>query len=233
MKIDSYIKSLWCTVLLCMFMFLIIFPAHAKETEAQYSSIIKNIKLEVLEKEPEKQVIDVFDVRDDGWFVVGLNTQEICIYDQNGIYQYGFRININGIFAVEFLRENVVVYLVRGNKAVCLDKNGTCVSYIDRKPEYISQLLNRSKIHIEGDTYILERNVGIFRGDYARLVKISQTDDRTVLYDASSVGLVVGIWHYIVVMGVIACFIFGIVFVLKKKLSLSAGDCSTGDDTVY
>jgi len=207
-------------MLLCAFVFAIAFPACAKETGVQYSSVIKNISLEILESEPKKQVIDVFDVRDDGWFVVGLNTQEICVYDPNGIYQYGFRININGIFAVEFLADNIVIYLARGNKAVYLNKDGVCISYIDIEPEYIGQILNRSTIDIKGDTYMLERDIGIFRGDYARLVKISQKEDRAVLYDASSIGVVVGIWHCIVVLGIISCFVFGGVFVAKKKLFL-------------
>ena len=211
-------RLLCCVVLLSLFVVAIISPVYAKEIESQYDSIVKNIQLKILENEPKKQVIDVFDVRDDGWFVVGSNTQEICVYNQDGVYQYGFRININGIFAVELLAENIVVYLVRGNKAVYLDEGGACISYIDIEPKYISQILNRSTKHINDDVYMLERDVGFFRGNYARLVKISQTDDRTVLYDASSIGLVVGIWHYIVVIGIVVCFIFGGVCILKKKL---------------
>ncbi len=219
MKRCAYNRSLWCAFLLWALVVAIVFPAHANGTEDQYSSVIKSIKLEILESEPPKQVIDVFDVREDGWFVVGLNSQEICVYDQNGVYQYGFRININGAFAVELLANNIVIYFIRGDKAVYLDKDGNCVSYIETTSEYNVQLLNRTSKHINGDSYVLERDVGIFRGDYARLVKISETEDRTILYDASSVGLAVGIWHCIVVLGIIACFVFGGVFVLKKKLS--------------
>ena len=219
MKSCSNNRSLWCTALLCALVFAIAFPVLGKNTETKYSSVIKDIKLEVLESEPKKQVIDVFDVSDDGWFVVGSNTQEICVYDPNGVYQYGFRININGIFAVEFRANNIVIYLVRGNKAVCLDKDGVCVSYMDIEPEHISQILNRTTKHMKGDTYILERDVGIFRGDYARLVKMSKTKDRTILYDASSIGLVVGIWHYVIVLGLVACFVLGGVFALKKRSS--------------
>ena len=219
MKRCAYNRSLWCAVLLWALVFAIVFPAHAKETEDQYGSVIKNIKLKTLINEPPKQVIDVFDVREDGWFVVGLNSQEICVYDQNGVYQYGFRINFNGAFAVELLANNIVVYFIRGDKAVYLDKDGNCVSYIETTSEYNVQLLKRTSKHINGDSYVLERDVGIFSGDYARLVKMSQAGDRTVLYDASSIGLAAGIWHYVVLLGGIACFVFGGVHVLKKKLS--------------
>lgn len=203
-----YCRLLSCFVLLNLFISAIISPAYAKEIDALLSNTTETIQLEILEDEPKKQVIDVFDVRDDGWFVVGLNTQEICVYDQNGIYQYGFRIHINGMFSVELLAETVIIYLVRGNTAIYLDKDGVCVSCVEVKPQYISQMLNRSKKQIQDDFYILERDIGIFRGDYARLVKISQTDGQTVLYDATSIGLAVGMWHYIVVIGIAACLIF-------------------------
>ncbi len=219
MKKYAYTRSLWCAVLLCALVFTIVIPANANQIEDQYSSVIKNIELEKIESEPPKQVIDVFDVREDGWFAVGLNSQEICVYDQNGVYQYGFRFNINGAFAVELLANNIVIYFIRGDKAVYLDKDGNCVSYFDTTSEYNIQLLERTSKQINGDSYQLERDVGIFGGDYARLVKVAQAGDRTVLYDASSIGLAVGIWHYVVLLGGFACFVFGGAHILKKKLS--------------
>ena len=214
-------KSLKVVLLaiVCVFVVVSIFPCYVYATGENFSpeTGIENLNLKVLEEEPPKRLITAFDVRDDGWFVVGLDTQEILIFDEEKTFQYGYSIDVFGDYSVEFSGDNIAIYLIRGDYVAIIDKQGNCASYEEADAGYIDEILYRTSKRIGNTEYSLERDVGLFAGDNARLVEVNSAGDRTVLYDATSFGLLAGIWHYILVAGAVACIIGGAVFYLKKK----------------
>ena len=211
MNIHIFGRKLWRKLILCLVIFSMPLSVCAKDTEAQKNDITNSINLRILENEPRTQLIDTFDVREDGWFVVGLNLQHICVYDENGTYQYGFRVDVNGDFVVGFIRENVAIFLERGDKTIVLDACGNCISITET-----AKIPRNTQKCIGNDTYVLERDVGFFAGNYARLVKTSQ-GMQTVLYDASSLGFARGIWDYVLILLFVSGVIVCIVSTIKKS----------------
>lgn len=97
----------------------------------------------------------------------------IAVYDTNGSFLYGYSVDDPGAIAVSWEDNNVAVYLVRSNKKVILNRDGTVLSQgTFDDPEY-SQITANTKL-ANGETYIAKHwlvNHKLLRwGSYNRLV---------------------------------------------------------------
>lgn len=187
--------------------------------------IEETLDVSVFYRKETDRVIQSFDVNEDGCYAIGYKNNTIHVYNSLGAFQYGYRFNTDGIYGIALKENSMVIYLGRSNIAVEIDSTGKCV---DAEKVYFSKdvvdnVINRTYKQIGNVRYYLERDVGIFNSDYARLVRIDETGTKTVLYDATTRGYFAGAVHYIV-LGVFP--IAGIIFVankVKKKKQESDG----------
>jgi hypothetical protein len=174
------------------------------------------LNISVFYQKETDRLIKCFDVNENGWYAIGYKNNTIQIFDSLGAFQYGYRFETDGTYGIALKENSIVIYLGRSNTAVEIDPTGKCV---DAEEVYFSKdftenTLNRTRKQIGKINYYLERDIGIFHGDYSRLVKADEQGAKIVLYDVTAKGYFVGVCHFIV-LGIF--LIAGIVFVVKAK----------------
>lgn len=82
-------------------------------------NIAKNLYIRLLSEEPSLVSISCFDVREDYALAIGYvrtnNRATICVlYSQDGVFRYGYSLSTTGDYEIEWVGENLLIYLVRG-----------------------------------------------------------------------------------------------------------------------
>jgi len=163
------------------------------------------------------RLIKCFDVNEYGYYAIGYKNNTIHIYDSLGTFQYGYRFNTDGSYGIVLKEDSIVIYLGRSNIAVEIDPTGKCIGAekIYFSKDVVDNVMNRTSKQIGNVYYYLERDIGLFNGDYSRLAKTDEEGTKTVLYDMTARGYFAGALHYVVVS---AFPIAGVaVFVVKVK----------------
>ena len=96
-------------------------------TSDEKNIFISNINLLTIDEEPVKKTITCFDVNSDQLIAIGQNTSDrktICIYSNEGVFQYGYTFNCSGDFGVEWDEENLNIYFVRSSVIVSVTPRG-------------------------------------------------------------------------------------------------------------
>lgn len=172
------------------------------------------------EKETDR-LIKCFDVNETGWYAIGYKNNTIHVYDSLGDFQLGYRFDTDGTYGISLKENSIVVYLGRSNIAVEIDPTGKCVNAekIFFSKDSVDNIMNRTKKQIGSTCYYLERDIGIFNGDYSRLVRIDETGTKTFLYDVTTQGYFAGVFHYFI-LGIfpLASILFITNRVKKEKL---------------
>ena len=214
-------KCVKSTLLLCAACFLTMF-LHIFATAAAEQSLVDRAKatwnLSFLGQEQERRVVLCFDVCENGYFAVGYRGNTIQVYDQNGVFCYGYQFETEGTYGIAFHGENLVIYLARSHIAIEMDHEGNCVGAEEFIPtaKITQTVFNRKSKQIGSMIYSLERDIGIFDGDYSRLVATDAVGNRTVLYDVTARGYLAGIFHYVLVLVIMFGFAYAVLTKIKK-----------------
>lgn len=218
-------------VIIVFFLEICAFPVHASILglntydlpEEEKTVIIQKTNLEVLQEDINKDGIRYFDVNENGSYALAMGTGSNCrvyVYDSNGVFLYGYRFYCDGDYAIGFHEDDIAIYFLRGNTISLYDADGTCtsvqkVSDTDWSYAYISEMLNQTTKNIAGRRYVMERDMEI-SNSYSRFVSISQSGERTVLYDVSSEH---ALGQGVFLLAVGGFFLFVIVGVCRKQKS--------------
>ena len=170
----------------------------------------KTLDISVFHQKETDHLIKCFDVNTDGFYAIGCANNTIYIYDSTGVFQYGYRFHTEGTYGIELKENSIVIYLARSNIAVEIDPNGQCLNAEEVNIAY--NILNRTKKEVGNVRYYLDRDIGIFNGNYSRLVK-TEDGEEVVLYDVTTLGYFSGAFDY-VILGLFP--IAGIAIVIAK-----------------
>ena len=195
--------------------------ATLSDTQKEKAS---EIALSVLPAESDRRTIKCFDVRDDGWFAIGYRQNEVHVYNASGEFVYGYRFQCDGDYGIAFDNSFLTIYLVRGDTITAYDDRGNCV-YTKKalfSTSVLDKIIYKTDKQVGITTYILERDIGFFQGDYSRLVAIDQYGTRTVLYDVTTRGYFIGACHYLLLILLAAGFVFGVYSSVKRALEKNA-----------
>ena len=176
------------------------------------SRIGKSLSISLLDEELDKRVVKCFDVNENGWFAIGYRGNIVNVYDQYGTFQYGYRFEQEGTYGIEFEGDHLALYLGRSDIVAVLDAVGNCIHA--EEVSIPNEVFNRTAKQVGNSKYFLERDIGIFDGDYSRLVTIDETGTRKVLYDVTTKGYFAGIFHYILLFVIP---IGGIILLVKQQ----------------
>ncbi len=166
--------------------------------------------------------IECFDVSDKGLIAVGISEdvkKHINVYDNNGIFKYGYSFEIYGTFGIEFDNDNIIIYTVRGDKAYLIDKNGNCLEICDilnnsENNSYWNNVVFARLKESGGNKYYLSKSqslLGIFSPSYSQLIKRDSNGDKTVLLDASNENNT-----YIIVISIIVIIVMSVLIMVVK-----------------
>lgn len=177
--------------------------------------IEESLEISVFYQEETPRTIKCFDVNSSGYYAIGYKNNTIHVYNSLGEFQYGYHFHTDGTYGISLKENSILIYLGRNNIAVEVDSTGTCFNaeevYFSK--EFTDTVLNRTQKQIGTSNYYVERDIGIFIGDYSRLVMIDDTGAKTVLYDVTTRGYFAGAFHYVI----ISIFpIAGIIFLAGK-----------------
>lgn len=213
-----------------LFMFLLsISPTtFASDTEnALVRQLEDALAVSILHQKGTDRLIKCFDVNDSGWYAIGFKNNTIHVYDSFGIFQYGYQFNTDGTYGIVLKENSIVIYLVRSDNAVEIDPTGKCLNAdkIYFSKEILDNIIYRTDKQIGNVRYYLERDIGIFHGDYSRLIKSQQNETKTILYDVTVKGYFAGACHYIILS------IFPLASIIFFATRIKKERCETEDNS--
>ena len=159
---------------------------------------LKNINLSVIYNEPDTENITVERcVNDNGLFAIGtdgLHGKNVCVYDENGNFKYGYEFDCFGSFGIEWDDNDIIIYFVRDDVAASFDKTGANTELRRIKDTsdnntYWYHFVFSDNRKIDGNTYTMKNNMGLlnlFATSYSQLIKTDPSGNEKILYDVSN-----------------------------------------------
>lgn len=163
-----------------------------------------------------------FDVNEMGNYALGFNSDkdEILVFDSQGNFLYGFSFEGTGTFGLEWDGESIILYRVRSDLAISIDKEGNCkeIKKIKDCPEnthYWNHEIYATKRTINGSVFTAENHLGILNTitaqTYSVLTKTLPNGDEVILFDITTqrktalttIIIIVGIFLSICIIGLI------------------------------
>ena len=191
----------------------------AEKDESLKERIEKSMNVSVLHNGLKERAIQRFDVNEHGWFAIGYGVDIIHIFDQNGTFQYGYRFDCDSGYGITFQGDLLGFYLIRSETMAYFDPSGNCVSAekVDLSIEERNALVHRVNKQVGNTQYALERDIGLFDGDYSRLVATDALGNENVLYDVTVLGYFLGAFHYIILLLPFVCITLVKIKLEKEK----------------
>ena len=196
--------------------------------ETRQQQLLKNNGFHLLTKEPEKEVVDCFDVNQEGIVAVGWNKSGVCtsvVYDRSGNYLFGVRLEAEGDLGLEFTNNSLNVYTVRSDYIYSIRMDGTLESVAEVKNNaYNSTYYNRrctASARTLGDTKYELKKQSFLSSGYSKII-IANDGAETVFYEvtgqkAFSSNLFSIAWIAIFVLAIVILIVKIIIPLRKNK----------------
>ncbi|MCH5298023.1 MAG: hypothetical protein J1E85_10200 [Ruminococcus sp.] len=178
----------------------------------QAEEFLDNINLIYESEEAHHHSIKCFDISDSGLIAVGIDEdieKHINVYDNNGIFQYGYSFENQGTYGIEFDKDNLIIYTVRGENAYLIDNKGNCLEVckinnsLENNSYWNHNVFAKSK-KVGNSKYVLSKAI-IFSPSYSKLTKISSDGTEFVIVDVSTDSVI-----YIIIVIIIAITVISI-----------------------
>ncbi len=239
----KYIKYAVFFILTLLIIAIITLPCFAIDTgfsvdeipEEDISVIFAKLKLETVKQPTINSGFSCFDVNHSGSFALGFGHGQrdyVFVYDQNGVYLYGFSFDNNGSLGLGWNGEILILYLLRSDLAVEVDLNGTCVAITRiqdsmHNSQYLHNTVFSNKRNINGATYLAEHwlfnNELLHWGSYSRLVRNMPNGDSVTLFDQTKNQITKSL---ILLIGITLLFSISITTIVHKaKPKIAKGTC--------
>jgi len=200
-------------------------------TNEDKNTFISNVNISPIDQEPAKNTIKCFDVNNNHLIAIGQNASErktICVYSNEGVFQYGYTFRCNGDFGIEWDGENLNIYFVRSDVIVSVTPGGEVLDVLEVQNtidnnSYVNHFIHSTKRVIDDTEYVIENNPRIFdwvTASYSQVVVKDETGSETTIYDAASVQVFNVIVTFIIVFGFVAVavsVIVGQLIRIKRK----------------
>ena len=204
-------------------------------SEEEKNTVLTNVALSSIKQEPAKQPIACFDVSDTGLIAVGQESSSskktICVYSADGVFQYGYTFSCTGSFGVEWDRENLNIYLVRGDVLLSVTSNGDVVGITEvqdtiENTSYINRHIHATQKTVGDTTYCIRTDIGllnVFAPAHSQIVVTDSAGAEQIIYDVNSslqkeMLLTIGV---VCVFVAVACVVIFISFKKKRDSKIS------------
>ncbi len=193
----------------------------------EVDTFIENVTLLVLTEEPEKTPIDCFDVNDSGMIAIGssdINQKNVCIYAENGLFQYGYSFDCSGSFGVEWDDTNLNIYFVRSDVIASVAPSGEIldVCRVQNSIEnnsYRNHFIHATERTIDDTRYVMRNKMGVLNWlamSYSQIIVIDSNGAENMIYDANQTHLVNMIVSIVIIFTFVCIVIVGVVWEFNK-----------------
>lgn len=185
-------------------------------TTNESEKIIAGIPVKRINAETAKDSIECFDVNENGLIAIGSenhSAKTISVYTDDGVFQYAFEFEVDGSFGIEWIKDSLNVYFVRGAIGINIDPQGNILDVFAIKDtmennSYWNNVVFSSTRNVNGTVYKIDNDLGIFnfvQSSYSRLVKISPNGEKIVLYDVGNSQLFYTLlWTGVILIGIVS-----------------------------
>ncbi len=199
--------------------------------EDDINSLLKNVNITMLTDEPPKKPIECFDVNENALIAIGCSSSEnktVCIYSNEGVFQYGYGFKCSGSFGIEFDKNTINIYLVRSDVAIAVNSEGEVegVSKIQNAPDnnsYWNDRIFSTRRKIADTEYFIKNDMGVlnlFASSYSQLISTNQCGEETILYDVNSaqiINMTVSICGVVIFTSLVIAVVIRQFIKLKRK----------------
>lgn len=233
----KYIKC-FVAVLFCLILFVnMIITSSAVNTgfsvkpkpKEDADNFISNIGIVFLTEEPTKKAIDNFAVNSEGMIAIAqtkTNVATVCVYSDEGAFQYGYTFHCEGSFYVEWDENNVNIFFVRSDNIITLDSEGALLDIAEVENtkdnnSYVNNVLLKSKYTVGDKEYSIKNNMGplsLLAFSYSQVVVTDSNGESRIIYDVNSLQFIKTI---LIIVGV-GTFAFVCIFGVIKQLEKEA-----------
>lgn len=161
---------------------------------AMWTKYLDILEISCLSHEPNPSSISCFAVSESEQVAIGVSSSTskiVCVYSDEGDYQYGFSFSSDGSFGLEWEGNQIAICLVRSNVRIVIDEKGNCVR-IDKIEDNIE---NESywRNHIKSNKYVIDdveyemtnsNPLKMLSSTYSTIIKTDINGDKIVLYDS-------------------------------------------------
>lgn len=166
-------------------------------SDNEEKSFLENWDISISHFEPAMEPIECFDVNEEGVIVLGFGDSEkkiVGIYNLDGDFQYSYEFNCSGNFGLEWVENELVIYLVRSDLAVTVNSEGEIKSVLEIKNtaennSYWHNTVFSTKRVIGDCQYVIKNDMGIFNipaSSYSQLITIDGKGKISIIYDVNS-----------------------------------------------
>ena len=145
----------------------------------------------------QKTPFSNFDINEKGMIALvaksGTVNPTVYVYDGDGIFQYKYTVDTDGVIYAEWEGNDLWIYIVRGDHAVLVDNKGAVLKVekildTDTNTSYWYEVWEKKKT-IGDEIYTAKTGLGVLGlvvNDYAQIVVTDAIGETKVLYDVSS-----------------------------------------------
>ena len=191
-------------------------------SDEQLNKISNNFKITSLQSEPKRNAIDCFAVSESGMVAIGCSSsvdKTVCVYSDNGVFEYGYKFETYGTFGLDFDGDNVIIYLVRSGAAILVNKSAEIesifkISDTKENTRYWNNHVYSNKHTALGKTYFLRNDMGVLNivaTSYSQLIVLDENGESSVIYDVNANQLTKTLIILVLVCGFVAVVIFVII----------------------
>ena len=187
------------------------FETEGIDSDTQ-AHIFMKMEIELLESDMEDFMISHFDVNENNGNIAlcfeDSGRKKIGIYDPDGKFKYGYSFLESGSIGVEWDENNIIIYSVRGDRAILIDKDA---HLIDMKRIIIN---SQNNTYWHDVVFSNEKQFGdeVYTLHNSKLVKKEINGKETVVIDRSTKK---SIWNMSVVFYFVILFTFFIVWLIR------------------
>ena len=232
MKIKKY--ALFLIVIFMVALFIGVVDVNAINTGFQTIDIpieekkafLSNVDIQLINEEPTKKSIACFDVNSNHFIAVGQETldaekNKICVYSDEGVFQYGYSFNCSGSFGVEWDEENLNIYFVRSAMIVSVSQTGEILEAVEvqntvENNSYVNHFIHATERTIDDTEYSIGNDMGILNWiapSYSQITVKDISGAENIIYDVNSSLLSTTI---VVLVIIFVFFSTAIVLVLRR-----------------
>lgn len=194
-------------------------------SDEEAESFLAKVQITKIATEPERKSIECFDVNSEQYIAIGCGATDrktIGVYTNDGMFVYGYRFNCSGKFGVKWDNDDLIIYFVRSDIALALDRSGEVKSIceIENSTEnnsYWNDFIYATERTVDGIKYIVMNDMGIFNffaSSYTQLAVINSDGTQEIIYDTNDDNLT----RFVVISVIVLLFAGISLFAIFRKM---------------
>lgn len=198
--------------------------------DEKQQTFLSNIDISLLDSDSDvrSKFIVCFDVNENGLIALGFadsTHKSICIYSSDLTFKYGYYFICDGSFGIEWDKDNLIIYFVRGDVAASFDERGICteikaIRNTSENNSYWNNTVFSIKRQVGDDRYIIKNDMGIFSyfgSSYSQLIKIDKNESEIILYDVNDAKIIRTIITFLAAIALLVIAILTIIKSVNKR----------------